>query len=187
MTVVPEQPRRILVYGVTGSGKSTAAERIAAATGLPLHLADELTWEPGWVAVPPEEQREIFDRITATDEWVLDTAYSSWLELTLERCELVVGLDYARWLSLARLLRRTAVRIVDRRSICNGNVETMRGLFSRDSIVAWHFQSFARKRARIRAWAAAGDVPILVFRRPADLERWLRDLGTTRSTRDPAR
>lgn len=186
MTVVPEEPRRILVYGVTGSGKSTAAQRIGAATGLPVHLADELTWEPGWVAVPPEVQREIFDRITATDAWVLDTAYSTWLDLALERSELVVGLDFPRWLSLGRLLRRTVGRIVDRRTICNGNVETLRGLLSRDSIIAWHFRSFTRKRTRMRAWAAAGNVPIVLFRRPDDLERWLHELGATRSAPPPA-
>ena len=186
MSVVPEEPRRILVYGVTGSGKSTAAQRIGAATGLPVHLADELTWEPGWVAVPPEVQNEIFARITATDAWVLDTAYSTWLDLTLERAQLVVGLDYPRWLSLGRLLRRTVIRILDRRPICNGNVETLRTLFSRDSIIAWHFRSFARKRARIRAWAAEGDVPIVVFRRPAELELWIRELGATRPARPPA-
>ena len=187
MTVVPVEPRRLLVYGVTGSGKSTAAERIGAATGLPVHLVDELTWRPGWVAVPAEEQRDTFGRITATDAWVLDTAYSTGLDLALERCDLVVGLDYPRWLSLGRLLRRTAVRIVDRRPVCNGNVETVRNLFSRDSIIAWHFRSFARKRTRMRAWAASGDVPIVVFRRPADLDRWVRELGTTRSTPGPAR
>ena len=47
----PLTERRILVYGVTGSGKSTAAARLGAVTGLPVHLADELTWLPGWVLV----------------------------------------------------------------------------------------------------------------------------------------
>jgi adenylate kinase family enzyme len=39
--------QRILVYGVTGSGKSTCATRIASALDLPLTLVDDLTWEPG--------------------------------------------------------------------------------------------------------------------------------------------
>lgn len=42
---------RILVYGVTGSGKSTVAARIARRTGLPLVEVDELTWLPGWEMV----------------------------------------------------------------------------------------------------------------------------------------
>ena len=173
---IPLTERRILVYGVTGSGKSTAAARIASTTGLPLHLADELTWLPGWVPVDDDVQRERFAAIVATDAWVLDTAYATWKDLVLARCELVVGLDYPRWRSLARLVRRTVTRLVDRKPICNGNVESLRGTLSRDSIVVWHFRSFSRKRARMRAWATSDDVPILLFRRPAELERWLASL-----------
>ena len=191
---LPLTERRILVYGVTGSGKSTAAARIAATTGLPLHLVDELTWLPGWVPVGDDVQRERFAEIVATDDWVLDTAYAAWKDLVLPRCQLVVGLDYPRWRSLARLLRRTATRLVDRKPICNGNVESLRGTLSRDSIIVWHVQSFARKRARMRAWAASDDVPILLFRRPAELEQWLTSLESDidRSspvppTRGPAR
>ncbi len=172
----PLTERRILVYGVTGSGKSTAAVRLGAATGLPVHLADELTWLPGWVPVDPETQRQRFAAIAATDEWVLDTAYSSWRDVVLPRCELVVGLDYSRWRSLVRLVRRTASRIVDRRPICNGNVETLRGALSRDSIIVWHFRSFPGKRDRLQAWAESPDVTVLRFHRPAELERWLREL-----------
>ena len=141
-----------------------------------MHLVDELTWLPGWVPVDDDVQRERFAEIVAADEWVLDTAYAAWKDLVLQRCQLVVGLDYPRWLSLARLVRRTLIRLVDRRPICNGNVESLRGTFSRDSILVWHFRSFSRKRARMRAWAASEDVPILLFRRPAELERWLASL-----------
>jgi len=65
-----------------------------------------------------------------------------------------VPLDYPRWFSLQRLVRRTAARLLDRRVICNGNRESLRTTFSRDAIVLWHFQSFARKRERIRQWCA---------------------------------
>jgi adenylate kinase family enzyme len=40
-------PDRILVYGVTGSGKTRLAESISAATGIPWYSIDDLTWEPG--------------------------------------------------------------------------------------------------------------------------------------------
>jgi hypothetical protein len=66
--------------------------------------------------------------------------------------------------------------VVDRRPVCNGNVETLGGALSRDSIIAWHFRSFGRKRARLETWAASAEIPVLRFRRPADLERWIRAL-----------
>jgi adenylate kinase family enzyme len=177
VTTTVFRPRRVLVYGVTGSGKSTAAARIAARTGLPLTLVDELTWLPGWVAVAEEVQRETFREIAAGDRWVLDSAYGGWLDVVLPRADLVVGLDYPRWLSLGRLLRRTLVRIVDRRPVCGGNIETLGQLLSRDSIIVWHFSSFRRKRERLRAWAAdPGGPKVLLFSRPRDLARWIDGL-----------
>lgn len=174
----PDRARRILVYGVTGSGKSTAAERISARTGLPLTLADELTWQPGWVPVAEQIKRELFGTVVAEDCWVLDTAYGAWLDVVLPRVELIVGLDYPRWLSLERLIRRTLVCAIDKKPICNGNTESLRGTFSQDSIIRWHFQSFARKRRRMRQWAAAQDgPPVLIFTRPTDLERWISRIG----------
>ena len=50
--------RRIVVYVVTGSGKSTPAARLAALTGI-LHVAvDDLMWRPGWVQVEARQQVE---------------------------------------------------------------------------------------------------------------------------------
>lgn len=164
---------------MTGSGKSTCATNLGARTGLPVVLVDELTWQPGWVPVPEEEQRRVFAEIAAGERWVLDSSYSAWLDLVLPRADLVLGLDYPRWLSLQRLVRRSLLRLVDRRPVCNGNTETWRALLSGDSIVVWHFRSFTRKRTRMRAWAATPDGPdVLLFSRPRHLEAWLRSVGT---------
>lgn len=164
---------RILVYGVTGSGKTTLARRIGEATGLPWHEADQLTWEPNWTEVPLDEQKRRIQAICGGEEWVLDTAYGKWLEIPLARAELIVALDYPRWVSLGRLVKRTIARARDGAPVCNGNRETWRVALSRDSIVLWHFKSFAHKRARIRRWAAESR-PVVVHKTPAETERWLR-------------
>jgi adenylate kinase family enzyme len=170
--------RRIVVYGVTGSGKSTLAAQIAQATGIPGHAVDDLTWRPGWTEVPLEEQREIIGAICAGPEWVLDAAYGKWLDIPLSRDPVVVALDYPRWLSWQRVVRRTFSRLVHRTPICNGNYETLgRALSPRESIISWHHTSFASKRRRIRAWEADPSGPaVLAFRSPRATKTWLAEL-----------
>ena len=175
MTVLPD---RVLVYGVTGSGKSTAALAIAERTGRSATLVDDLTWLPGWVPVEASVQREVIGEIVAGERWVLDSAYGAWLDLVLPRAQLVVGLDYPRWLSLGRLVRRTVSGALTGEPRCNGNVESWRNMVGRNSIIRWHFASFARKRERMRAWAASPDGPsVLLFRHPRELEGWLATLA----------
>jgi adenylate kinase family enzyme len=174
---------RILVYGVTGSGKTRLAEAISAATGIPWHAVDELTWEPGWIEVPDDEQRRRIAAICAEERWVLDTAYGRWLDIPLARVELIVALDYPRWLSLSRLIRRSLTRAIDGKPICNGNRESFRNMFSKNSIIGWHFTSFRRKRERIRAWAADPAGPEVVrLTSPREAERWLAEQRAARQS-----
>lgn len=165
---------RIAIYGVTGSGKTWAAAAIAGVTGLPWHAVDDLTWEPGWVEVAPAEQQSRITGICRADAWILDSIYGPWLDVVLDRVEVIVALDYPRALSYGRLVRRTAVRIVTREPVCNGNVESLRTALARDSILWWHLRSFGRKRARIAEWEADPRAPAVQrFTRPRQLTRAL--------------
>ena len=140
-------------------------------------LVDDLTWLPGWVPVEASVQRERIGGVVEGERWVLDSSYGDWLGFVLPRVQLVVGLDYPRWLSLGRLLRRTVSGAITKEPRCNGNVESWRHMLSRSSILLWHFQSFARKQARMRSWAASPVGPeVLLFRHPRELEAWLEGL-----------
>ncbi|HEX9226275.1 MAG TPA: adenylate kinase [Arthrobacter sp.] len=171
-------PSRVLFYGVTGSGKSSAARAYARATGLPEFSADDdIGWLPGWQQRTVEEQRDIAAGIAAQDRWVLDSAYGVWRDVVVPRAELVVGLDYPRWLSLARLVRRSVRRAMTREPVCNGNHETLARLFVEDSIIRWHFRSFTRKRQVMRGLQADPGMPMaILFRHPRQLDAWLAQL-----------
>ncbi|MCY1139979.1 adenylate kinase [Actinoplanes sp. Pm04-4] len=170
--------RRIVVYGVTGSGKSTLAARVGERLGIPYHSIDDLTWRPGWVPKSDQEQRDLIRALLAGDEWVIDAGYAIWMDLVLERADLIVGLDMPRWVSYTRLVRRTVGNIVHKRAICNGNYETWRlALLSRDSMLYFHIGSFRRKQARMRLWQASPEFPeTVLLHSPAEAERWLDGL-----------
>ena len=180
MKPTPKHPSRVLFYGVTGSGKSSAARAYAAASGLPEFSADDdIGWLPGWQQRTVEQQRQIAAEIAAHDRWVLDSAYGVWRDIVVPRAELVVALDYPRWLSLSRLLHRSLRRVMAKQPVCNGNVETLARLFAKDSIVYWHFNSFARKRRIFKEWQSNPDMPpVIAFRWPRDLDEWLAQVAT---------
>lgn len=164
---------RVLIYGVTGSGKTTLATQLGERLGLPWFEVDNLTWEPGWTEVPLETQRERMAAICAEPGWILDTAYGKWLDIPLARATHIIALDYPRWVSLGRLLRRTITRARSGEYCCNGNRESWRQAFSSNSIVLWHLKSFHRKRERIAAFSQAGGPVVIRITRPRDLTSFL--------------
>ncbi len=170
--------RRVAVFGVTGSGKSVLARATAERIGAVYVSVDDLAFEPCWQEVAADEQRRRAAAVTAGEAWVIDSVYGAWQAEVFDRIELIVGLDYPRWVSLSRLVRRTARRVLTGEPCCNGNRETLRRTFSKKSILVWHAVSFARKRDQIRAWAADPEVPpVLVLRSPRAAEAWFEALG----------
>jgi adenylate kinase family enzyme len=175
--VPPDLPRRIVLVGVTGSGKSTLAARISEATGLPWTSTDQLIWEPGWHLVDQPEQVRRVRAVVTGDRWVLDSAPSAAADLLHSRADLVVALDYPRWLSLQRLVRRTVRRVVTREKVCNGNTEGVRQALGRDSILAWHFRTFTERRNRIQALLAdRTGPPVVRLTSQRATDAWLRAL-----------
>ncbi|QCB28465.1 topology modulation protein [Corynebacterium endometrii] len=139
--------RRIVIGGVTGAGKSTAATRLAAVltrfTGRETRAIDfdEIGWEPAsvkpWTHRPSWEQRQLASEAIQADSWVMTRPWSSAEDIVFHRAQLVIYLDYPPRTTLARLFRRTITRIIRREPCCNGNRESLARLFSRDSIIYW--------------------------------------------------
>lgn len=172
--------QRIVFFGVTGAGKTTAARRLSAVRGLPFIDGDsQIGFLPAtqraWAVRPVEQQVALAAELLGEQRWVLDTAWGPWRTLAFERADLVVCLDYSRLRTFARLLRRTVGRSITGARVCNGNKETWRrSFFHRESILRWHRQTFTRRRAQMRELANDScGTPVLVVRSPRQLEQAL--------------
>ncbi|MBW8871708.1 MAG: AAA family ATPase, partial [Leifsonia sp.] len=139
---LPHRPRRVVVAGVAGSGKTTLAARIAVITGGPHTEIDGLFHGPNWQPRP-----EFVDDVlafTSAPEWTTEWQYRSARDVLAERADLLVWLDlpYAR-VTFPRVLRRTLSRRLHRTRLWNGNQEPPLRTFFTDPehIVRWSIAS----------------------------------------------
>ena len=78
---------RIIVYGNSGSGKTTTARRLCRQLNLPHLDLDTIAWQTSGARKPVEESVEVLDRfIKAHDGWVIEGSYSSLVEAALPWC-----------------------------------------------------------------------------------------------------
>jgi len=132
--------RRIVVYGSTGSGKTTVAARIARCLGVPHIELDAIHWLPGWVEKPLDEFRaELLALLDShADGWVCDGNYSKVRDIVLPRADTVVWLRLPLWVIFWRLLKRTVSRAWNRESLWGTNYESWRlTFFNRDSLLLY--------------------------------------------------
>ena len=175
---MPEYPRRIVVTGTTGSGKTTLARAVAVKLGLPYAEQDAWNHLKDWQEAPVQQFRAAVDAFTAQPGWVMDGNYSRANDIGWARADTLIWLDYPGELVFWRLLRRTLRRGYTREELWNGNRESLgMNLFSRQGILAWFFRThWKRRRETPLKLAAYPHLQVLRFRTPDEAERWMDKL-----------
>ncbi|WP_306893482.1 AAA family ATPase [Agromyces albus] len=171
---LPLRPRRVIVAGTSGSGKSTFTRRLAAASGIPYQEIDALRHGPGWT--PRPSFMEEVAAFTSRAEWATEWLYADARDLLASRAQLLVWLDYPRPLVMFRVLRRTVRRQVRREVLWNGNVEPpLRTAFTdADHIVRWAWRTHSTWSSLVEGAAARHpQLTIVRLRSPREAETWL--------------
>ncbi len=175
---------RICVVGTSGSGKTTVAMGLAEALGLTYVCNDAMIWRPHWQPAPDGEVYAEMDAATQGDGWTFDgnLGTSACDQLVLSRCDTLVWLDLPRWQVWSQMLLRTFDRIVNKRPLWHGNVETWRMALSGESIIWWSVKTFPRRHRAYAALTTDSTQPARVvvhLRSRRHVDAWLRSVRST--------
>jgi adenylate kinase family enzyme len=168
------RPRRVLVAGTSGSGKSTAAARIADLLGAPHVEIDGLFHGPGWT--PRASFEDDVRRFLAEPAWVTEWQYRAVRPLLAERADLLVWLDLPRAFVMWQVARRTVRRRLNKTVLWNGNVEPpLRTFFSDpEHIVRWAWRTHQESSARTaRLVQQRPELDVVRIRSRSELCGWI--------------
>jgi adenylate kinase family enzyme len=177
--------RRVLIAGMTGSGKTTLGRRLAPALGLEYHELDDLYYGPGMRMAP--EFPSVIDQITAGEQWLFDSQgppVDSEAPLTVRdrlwaRADTLVWLDYPRRVVVWRAVTRSLRRIITRERLWRDYRDSPLQWFRPDHPIrrAWRLAKIRSKQIEARTRAPASThLTVVRLRSPSETETWLNGI-----------
>ncbi len=142
---------RINVIGTSGSGKTTFGRQLAEILKIPFIEMDAIFWGPNWTAADDEIFFSRLAKVLEGDHWVLDGNYSRTTMVKWERVEVVIWLDFSFLRTVFQAVSRATQRLVSKEELWpgTGNRESLRMLFSKESIVLWTITTYKRRSRNI--------------------------------------
>ncbi|MCU1406135.1 MAG: family ATPase [Glaciihabitans sp.] len=171
---LPTRPRRVLVAGVTGAGKSTFALSVAERLGVPYTEIDALYHGPNWT--PRPEFLDDIAAMVAQDGWVTEWQYRSARDALAAAADTLLWLDYPVRVTMWRLVRRTVRRRLAKTPLWAGNVEPpLWHLFTgKDHVIAWALSSARAYSRSVPALAECSPkLQVVRLRNQKQADRWL--------------
>jgi hypothetical protein len=179
---LPVAPRRVLVAGITGVGKSTLARRVAAILDLPYTEIDALYHGPHWT--PRASFLADVDVLAAGDGWVTEWQYASARERLTARADTIIWLDLPLPVSLRRLVVRTVRRRIRHTPLWAGNIEApWWHLFTgQDHVLVWAVRSRGMYRRVLPTLTGpSGGLQVVRLRSQRQVDVWCDRLAASRS------
>jgi adenylate kinase family enzyme len=121
---------KIVVLGVSASGKSTFARKLGKKIGLPVTHMDALMWKPGWEYIGEEETVTLIKEVSEKDQWIIEGYIEKKVRVELfTKVNTILYLDYPGWLSAWRYVNRTLKHRKNPRPELPGSPETFKFSF----------------------------------------------------------
>ena len=175
--------KRVVVVGVTSSGKSTLAEKLAKCFNLNYIELDALHWEPNWQSAPLEVFRARVEKATQAEEWIAAGNYHTVRGLIWPKAEAVIWLDYPLWIVLRQLTFRSFKRWWTQELLWGTNLEPLWDhfkLWSKDSLYHWLFKTYWRRKREYPVLLSDPEhqhLKLIRLSHPNETAEWLKGLS----------
>jgi adenylate kinase family enzyme len=90
---------KVMIVGISGTGKSTMGLQLAEATGWPLFHMDSIIWSPHNVETPEDDIRRALAKIAPLDHWIVEGWTDSYSNILLQKADIILDLDYPGYLA----------------------------------------------------------------------------------------
>ena len=98
---------KIVIVGVSASGKSTFARELGKKMHLPITFMDSIMWKSGWVYIGDTETVKKLRTISQQDKWIIEGYVSTEARTFLfDRADTIIYLDYPRLVGVFRYFKR---------------------------------------------------------------------------------
>ncbi|MEM1282183.1 MAG: AAA family ATPase [Chlamydiota bacterium] len=139
-------PKKIIITGTSGSGKTTVGQLLSTKTGIACTDLDDLFWLPEW---KPRDKTDFEKKILSLatgDEWIISGNYSDLSHITWPKADMIIWLDFPLPTLLWRTFKRSLIRSITKEPCCGGNFESFSRFFSKQTIFYWVLRSYHRRK-----------------------------------------
>lgn len=117
--------KRIMIFGIPGSGKSTFSLYLSDLLNLPVEHLDKSFFVENWIERDYEDFLRIQENFVNKDSWIIDGNATRSLEIRFKRADVALYFRFNRLLCLWRLFKRRInknSRIFDRAEGCSEQI-----------------------------------------------------------------
>ncbi|WP_456275912.1 DNA topology modulation protein [Bacillus sp. AK128] len=97
---------KIVLIGSGGAGKSTLARILGEQLNIEVIHLDAHFWKANWQQTPRPEWMSWQEEVIQRENWIIDGNYGSTMEVRLAAADVIIFLDFSRWICLKNIVKR---------------------------------------------------------------------------------